>query len=81
LYDYATLIVGQLWVYRRLATGAGGVRRWVAVGILLFMLSVPLWVGPEYDGYWLALGMGALLVLLGAREEGRNRGQSAGDLL
>jgi hypothetical protein len=66
LYDYAPLIVGQLWVYQRLAQGVVGARRWLSIAILALMFSVLLWAGPEVDGYWLALGMWALLLLLGA---------------
>ncbi len=65
LYDYTPLIVGQLWVYQRLAQGVVGTRRWLSIAILVFMFSVLLWAGPEVDGYWLALGMWALLLLLG----------------
>lgn len=79
LYDYTPLIVGQLWVYRRLSRGVTGVRRWLALGLLVFMFSVLLWARPEYDGYWLALGMGVLLLLLGrgAVDPWRTKGSPA----
>jgi hypothetical protein len=65
-----------LWVYQRLSRGVAGVRRWLAIAVLGFMFSVLLWAGPEYDGYWLALGMWALLILVGGnlREGGRVSG-------
>jgi hypothetical protein len=63
LYDYSPLIVAQLWVYRHVAR-VSDARRWGAWAILAFMGSVLIWAGPEYDGYWLALGMGSLLALL-----------------
>ena len=74
LYDYTPLIVGQLWAFQCLGQGVAGTRRWLSIAILIFMFSVLLWVGPEVDGYWLALGMWALLLLLGAgRVESRRR--------
>jgi hypothetical protein len=63
LYDYTTLVVGQFLVYKRLPE-MGSRRRWIAIGVLAFMFSLLLWVGPEYDGYWLALGMTSLLLLV-----------------
>jgi len=68
MYDYAVLIVGLLWAYRRLGQGVTGLKRWLSVAILAFLFSVPLWAGPEYDGYWLAVGMGALLTILGTAD-------------
>jgi hypothetical protein len=65
LYDYAVLVVGLLWAYRQLTQSVATARRWGAVAVLVFMHSVLFWVGPEYDGYWLALGMAALLLVLG----------------
>jgi hypothetical protein len=64
LYDYVPLVMGQLWVYKRLSHGATGTRRWLAIALLAFMFSVLFWAGPEYDGYWLVLGMWGLLILL-----------------
>jgi hypothetical protein len=72
LYDYTPLIVGLLWAYQRLGQGIVGVRRWLSIAILIFMFSVLLWAGPEVDGYWLALGMWALLLLLGAGSPARS---------
>jgi hypothetical protein len=53
-----------------LGRNAAGVWRWIAVVLLTFMFSVLLWAGPEYDGYWLALGMAALLLLTGRKTGG-----------
>jgi hypothetical protein len=66
MYDYAVLIVGLLWTYHRLGQGVSGLKRWLSIAILMFLFSVLLWAGPEYDGYWMAVGMGALLAILGA---------------
>jgi hypothetical protein len=68
MYDYAVLIVGLLWVFRRLGQGVTRLKRWLSLAILAYMYSVLLWAGPEYDGYWLALGMGALLAILGVTD-------------
>jgi hypothetical protein len=78
MYDYAVLMTGLLWAYRRLGQGVTRLERWLSIAILAFLHSVLLWAGPEYDGYWLAVGMGALLAILGAavREPGAGEGFS-----
>jgi hypothetical protein len=79
LYDYTPLVVGQLWAYQRLSRGVTSARRWLAIAVLGFMFSVLLWAGPEYDGYWLGLGMWGVLLLLGGRaiEAERRNGPAA----
>jgi hypothetical protein len=76
MYDYAVLTVGLLWAYHRLRQGVTGLKRWLSIAILVFLFSVLLWAGPEYDGYWLAVGMGALLAILGAADREQGAGGS-----
>jgi hypothetical protein len=63
-YDYPMLALVLFWVYWRLPQVAAK-QRWVGLAILVFLFSVLLWEGPISDGYWIALGLGGLLLWLG----------------
>jgi hypothetical protein len=63
-YDYPMLALALFWVYWRLPQVAAK-QRWVGLAILVFLFSVLLWEGPISDGYWIALGLGGLLLWLG----------------
>ena len=62
-YDYPPLILALFWSWRALPR-APKVARWAAGAILAFVLSVPLWEHPVYEGYWILLGILAMLLLL-----------------
>jgi hypothetical protein len=62
LYDYPMLIMAALWFYREWP-GLRSAPRWIGGAVYLFMVSIPIWAGPEYHGYWLALGAIALLAI------------------
>jgi hypothetical protein len=62
-YDYPPLILALFWSWHALPK-APKVARWVAGTILAFVLSVPLWEHPVYEGYWILLGVLATLLLL-----------------
>jgi hypothetical protein len=76
-YDYPPLILGVFWLYQALCRERGYLR-WVAWALLAFVASVPLWEHPVYDGYWMALGMASLLLLLNHRLWHRPAGGLAG---
>ena len=70
-YDYPPLTIPLFLVIRDLAARVRD-RGWNAVtlasGVLLAgVLSVPLWEGPISDGFWMVVGLAALLALLRRR--------------
>jgi hypothetical protein len=62
-YDYPPLALSLFWIERSLPR-ARPLARWGALAILVFVASVPLWERPVYDGYWMLLGILALLMSL-----------------
>ncbi|MFQ6015920.1 MAG: glycosyltransferase family 87 protein, partial [Anaerolineae bacterium] len=61
-YDYPPLILPLLAVYKELPHLTQW-RRWMGLGILAFLFTVPLWEGPISDGFWLPVGTLCLLLL------------------
>lgn len=61
-YDYPPLILALFWIWRALPN-MPHVRRWIAGATLAFVLVVPLWERPAYDGYWILLGISIALLL------------------
>jgi drug/metabolite transporter (DMT)-like permease len=64
-YDYPPLVLALFWVYGAFPRGRS-LQRWLALAVLVFVFSVPLWERPVYDGYWMLLGIAGLLVYLNA---------------
>lgn len=65
-YDYPPLILALLWVYAAFPR-RGTLVWWAAVVLLTAVFGVLLWEGPAYDGYWIVLGITALLLILEPR--------------
>jgi hypothetical protein len=66
-YDYPPMILALYWVYPSFPAQRARTRWWFALVVLLFVFSVLFWEGPAYDGYWVVLGMVALLLMLEPR--------------
>lgn len=66
-YDYPPMILALYWVYPSFPAREARARWWFALVVLLGVSSVLCWEGPAYDGYWIVLGMVALLLMLEPR--------------
>jgi hypothetical protein len=65
-YDYPPLTLAFFWIWRFLPRDRP-FALWGALSVLAFVVSVPLWERPVYDGYWMLLGIVGLLLSCNVR--------------